>query len=261
MLHRPAMPRSRTSPLLAVALITAALSLAVLAARPVAAQIPDSFTNLQLLDKDIEQPKIVGIMRDWATGLGVRCNHCHVGPDNLEGMDFASDDKPTKRTARKMLEMSRTLNRELLADLPVVEEGERHQVVSCYTCHRGLPTPPRNLRVELGETFFKQGIEATLSHLGELKEKHEGLGRYDFSGQSLSMMGQQLLEMKRPDDAVAWFAGLVEMLPDDADIRAAQGLTLLQTGNKEAALTAFDKALALDPENRMARAGKARASG
>lgn len=70
-----------------------------------AAQIPDAFENLQLLPKDINKGQLVGTMRGWATALGVRCTHCHVGPDNLVGMDFASDDKPTKRTARKMLEM------------------------------------------------------------------------------------------------------------------------------------------------------------
>ena len=81
----------------------ATLAVATLTANPVAAQIPEEFTNLQLLPKDIEQRKLVRTMRDWAGGLGVRCNHCHVGPENLQGMDFASDEKRTKRAARKML--------------------------------------------------------------------------------------------------------------------------------------------------------------
>lgn len=116
------------------------LCLAGLLSGVVAAQVPDTFTNLQLLDPDIEKQRIVGIMRDWAGGLGVRCNHCHVGPDDLQGMDFASDEKAEKRTARKMLEISRVLNRELMQDLPVAE-GRRSMVVSCYTCHRGQPKP------------------------------------------------------------------------------------------------------------------------
>ncbi len=107
------------------------------------AQIPDQFTNLKLLDPEISKAQLVGTMRDWAQGIGQRCNYCHVGPDNLEGMDFASDEKPTKRTARKMLVMARVINRELLADLPTVE-GRRHMVVSCYVCHQGNERPPRN---------------------------------------------------------------------------------------------------------------------
>ena len=41
-------------------------------------------------------------MRNFASGLGVRCDHCHVGgnPDTLEGFDFASDAKEAKQVAR-----------------------------------------------------------------------------------------------------------------------------------------------------------------
>jgi hypothetical protein len=54
------------------------------------------------------------------------------------------NEKPTKRTARKMLEMARVINRELLGDLPTVE-GRRHMGVSCYVCHQGKKRPPRNV--------------------------------------------------------------------------------------------------------------------
>lgn len=119
--------------------------LCLLSVTPVAfAQIPDTFTNLQLLDPDISRDQLVGTMRDWAMGIGQRCSYCHVGPDNLEGMDFASDTKATKRTARKMLEMARIINRDLLDELPTVE-GRRHMVVSCYLCHLGEARPPRNV--------------------------------------------------------------------------------------------------------------------
>lgn len=107
---------------------------------PVGGQIPDEFHNLQLLDPEVEKNQLVGIMKDWANGLGVRCNHCHVGPEDLQGMDFASDEKPEKRTARKMLEMSRVINRQLMKELPIAE-GRRSMVVSCFTCHRALPRP------------------------------------------------------------------------------------------------------------------------
>ncbi len=99
---------------------------------------------MKLLDPEISKAQLVGTMRDWAQGIGQRCNYCHVGPDNLEGMDFASDEKPTKRTARKMLDMARVINRELMEDLPTVE-GRRHMVVSCYVCHQGKERPPRNV--------------------------------------------------------------------------------------------------------------------
>jgi hypothetical protein len=48
------------------------------------AQIPDKFTNLQVLPKDVAKRELVAAMRGIASDLGVRCAHCHVGPDNLE---------------------------------------------------------------------------------------------------------------------------------------------------------------------------------
>ncbi len=219
------------------------------------AQIPDTFKNLQLLDEDISKDRIVGIMRDWAGGLGVRCSHCHVTPDNLVGADFASDEKATKRTARRMLEMSRRLNRELLEDLPVVEEDgrSRHQIVSCYTCHRGLPTPPRNLRVQLGRTFAASGVDGAMAELQQLRTEHFGSGRYDFSGRNLAAMGRTLLDANRSEDAVKWLTMALELEPESAYLHATLALARLETGERDLARQALEKAQELDPENPTAR--------
>ena len=71
-----------------------ALVILSVAIAPVAAQIPDEFTNLKVLPKEISRRELVSIMRGFAGALGVRCKHCHVGenPDSFEGYDFASDD-------------------------------------------------------------------------------------------------------------------------------------------------------------------------
>ena len=168
----------------------ASLVLAAALAVPASPQIPDEFTNLKLLDPAIEKPELIATMRGWTLGLGVRCNHCHVGPDNLQGMDFASDEKATKRTARRMLEMAREINGELLADLPVVDEGEDHQVVSCYTCHRGQATPPRSLANVLADVAREYGPEAAIDEYRAMREKHEGAGRYDFREETLSRLSR-----------------------------------------------------------------------
>ena len=115
------------------------LVVVLLLAAPLSAQVPDEFTNLKVLDKDIGKQQLINIMRGWSKGLGVRCNHCHVGkdPNSLEGYDFASDDPEPKRVAREMMKMSAFINREGLAAL------ERKDVmrVQCVTCHRGLARP------------------------------------------------------------------------------------------------------------------------
>jgi photosynthetic reaction center cytochrome c subunit len=81
--------------------------------------------NLKILTGDTPQ-QLIMTMRAFTVALGQKCTFCHV-----QG-DFASDDKPTKQTARMMLTMAREIN----AKFP---DGKRH--VSCYTCHRGSTEP------------------------------------------------------------------------------------------------------------------------
>ena len=106
-----------------------------------AAQLPTKFTNLQVLPKDIEPKTLVLLMKSFAQGLAVRCEHCHVGEGNdLSKFDFASDEKPAKATARKMMRMMSTINDELLAGVgEPAAPGTRK--VTCYTCHHGNTTP------------------------------------------------------------------------------------------------------------------------
>ena len=106
-----------------------------------APQLPTTFTNLQVLPKDIAQRPLIDLMRSFAQGLGVRCEHCHVGEGNdLSKFDFAADTKPTKATARKMLKMMFAINDDLLTGVgDPAPAGTRK--VTCFTCHRGELKP------------------------------------------------------------------------------------------------------------------------
>ncbi|HEX4933437.1 MAG TPA: c-type cytochrome, partial [Gemmatimonadaceae bacterium] len=91
--------------------------LAVLAwSAPADAQIPDTFTNLQTLPKDIKKQELASMMRGISGALGVRCGHCHAGgdPETLKGVDFASDEKKEKKIARAMMKMTGEINGTLL---------------------------------------------------------------------------------------------------------------------------------------------------
>jgi hypothetical protein len=106
----------------------------------VTAQLPAKFTNLQVLPKDIQRPELLATMKNFALSLGVRCEHCHVGEGNdLSKFDFASDTKPAKATARRMLRMTMDLNKQ------VAEVGEPAAAgvpkITCFTCHRGATKP------------------------------------------------------------------------------------------------------------------------
>ena len=103
---------------------------------------PDSFTNLKVLPKTIDQRTLLNTMRGFAMALGVRCAYCHVAPREdapLDSIDFAKDDKRTKRVARVMLDMVHHINEEHLADVP--ERPTPKVEVRCVTCHRGVARP------------------------------------------------------------------------------------------------------------------------
>lgn len=67
--------------------------------------------------------------------LGVTCNTCHARGN------FASDDKPEKLTARKMLEMTRGINKQFFPDHKPKNGESVLGRVTCYTCHQGERTP------------------------------------------------------------------------------------------------------------------------
>lgn len=103
---------------------------------------PPDPTNLQVLPKDIAKRDLVQTMRSFAQSLDVRCEHCHVGEEgqSLDTFDFASDAKPEKATARKMIRMVGDLNTQYLQDVGH-EHGDGAPKVTCYTCHRGETHP------------------------------------------------------------------------------------------------------------------------
>ena len=80
-------------------------------------------------------PEFEAEMQLMNQALGVACGYCHVRGN------FASDENPRKATARKMLEMTRTIDQQFFTDY-VPREGEsRLGKVTCFTCHQGEERP------------------------------------------------------------------------------------------------------------------------
>jgi hypothetical protein len=122
--------------------------IAALALRPPAFQTglsgetpANNYTNLKVLPKDISQKQLQRIMVDeFEDGLGVGCGFCHAEAGDSHRLDYASDAKPEKEIARRMLKMTLKINRQYF--------GQRHPmlgvqgiVISCVTCHKGSPRP------------------------------------------------------------------------------------------------------------------------
>jgi len=67
--------------------------------------IPDHFTNLTVLPATITKPELMGVMKQFAVTMKVRCSYCHAVSDDLSEGSFASDEKPTKEEARKLMRL------------------------------------------------------------------------------------------------------------------------------------------------------------
>jgi hypothetical protein len=169
----------------------------LLGALTAAAQVPDKFTNLQVLPKDIPKAELTSTMRKFAFALGTRCEHCHVQKTD-QSFDYSLDDKEAKKTARVMLQMVATVNRNYIAKIAQPAPVQ----VECVTCHHGV-TQPRTLNSILAEAISKQGGDAAVSTYQELRTKYYGTGAYDFSDVPLNQLTESLLAQKKTKEAVA----------------------------------------------------------
>jgi len=218
----------------------------VTAAAPAAAQIPDTFENLQVLPKDISRDALVQRMREFSFALGVRCQYCHEGGDGIsfEGVVFSADAKPAKREARAMLRMVATINGDLLAHLP--SRRDPPVAVDCVICHRGLPVP-KTLATELMDVIRTDGIAAAVDHYRELREKTTLLGRFSFDQWTMNELARQLGEDGRDEAAIAMLKLNAEYYPKSADIDYMLGELYRKDGNREEAIAHYRAALDKNP--------------
>lgn len=234
-----------------VSAILAALLLALGAATPSSAQIPDKFTNLQVVPKDIGRQELVGMMRNFSGALGVRCSFCHVGESttSLEGFDFASDDKEHKLVARTMMKMVKDIN-----EVQLPKTGRQHLLkVDCFTCHRGVQEPER-LEEVLMEAIDKGGLSAGTERYRELREEYYGRSAYDFGPESLEHLAEELAQSKNDLDGAVEIAKLnVEFNPGAARAHLGLGQLYSMKGDKQAAITSIERALELEPDNQWAK--------
>lgn len=96
---------------------------------PEAPSIKEAFENVQVLTDltVLEFSRLMQALATWVAPVE-GCEYCH-NPENL-----ASDEKYTKVVARRMLQMTRSINTNWKAH--VAGTG-----VTCWTCHRGQAVP------------------------------------------------------------------------------------------------------------------------
>lgn len=229
--------------------VTAVLFLLlVLISGPAAAQHrfpPDSFTNLKVLPKTIDQRTLITTMRGFALALGVRCAYCHVGRDDqpLDSIDFASDEKRPKRVARVMMHMVHHINGEHLAEVP--DRPKPVVEVKCATCHRGVARP-RLIDDDLSLMLADSGVAAAAHRYRDLRQRYYGSGAYDFRELTLTLLAEDEARAGRTDNALGLLELNAEVFPASGMIQFQLGEVYLQRRDTAAALAHYREALAKD---------------
>jgi len=228
-----------------------------------AAQAPPA--NLQVLPKDSRPQEILALMQQFTQALGVQCTYCHVQPPPVmlapeevaagagrgrsQGpppIDFASDDKDAKTTARAMLTMVNEINARLATR--VGQPGRPIVRVQCLTCHHGV-TNPRQLADMLWDTMMGKGDGAAVALYRDLRQKYLGTQAYDFRESLLPTLAKRSLAVNKPDDALAWAQLNLEFYPQSTASHLALAEAHLGRRDPAAARKDLEKVLEIDPQN------------
>lgn len=180
--------------------------------------------NLQALPPDISRNELTDTMLGFLRALGLPrragqgCLHCHEGSlDVPRGeWDYASDAKPTKLTARRMIQMVNAINSEYLGSL-----DQRHApdlTVGCATCHRGR-VDPRPLLQVLAGAESNGGLDSLIVAYRTLFDRYYGGDAYDFRVGVLAGLASERAERGEYDDALRLSAVNEEAHPDNPDAR------------------------------------------
>jgi len=215
------------------------------------AQAPDAPTNLQYFPKTMSREELIGIMRTFCFSLNVRCQHCHAGKDDntLKDMNFASDEKDAKKTARAMLRMVDAINREYIAKL----DSKPSNRVECVTCHHGL-SKPTTMNAVLAEAVEKQGISAAVTLYRNLRKEDYGGGQYDFGETPLNQLTESFLKQHKTKEAVAIMELNVEVNTPPT-LWSYNLLAMAHAANQETekAKADYRKILELNPQDAFAK--------
>jgi Photosynthetic reaction centre cytochrome C subunit len=103
-------------------------------------EAPPGFKNLKVLSKNTTKEEMDSLMHHFANSLGQKCGFCHVFNEEQKKMDFASDAKKEKGTAREMWLMTAKLNKKYF-DIKDSKRFDAQLEVTCFTCHRGAKHP------------------------------------------------------------------------------------------------------------------------
>jgi hypothetical protein len=227
-----------------------------LLAAPLAAQAPgkwppDSLINTKVIPHNTPVMQVVGTMRNFTSGLGVRCSFCHVGEEGkpLESYDFAVDKKRTKLVARQMMRMVEEINKRLDT---IPERPTPGVTVTCATCHRGVSRPVP-LSTQLVDATLAAGADSAIRLYQALRQRYYGRDAFDFGESSLNIAAFRVGREKKYDDALALLRVNESFFPNSSGMSVFRGNILLMKGDTSGAAGAWREALVRDSTNGEAR--------
>ena len=212
---------------------------------------PDSLVNTKVIPHNTPVPQVLGMMRNFAGDLGVRCQFCHVGEEGqpLDRFNFASDDKRTKLVARQMMLMLQEVNRRL----DTIPRASTAAVpATCATCHRGVSRPVP-LYAVMTDAATAGGADSAVRSYRALRERYYGRDAYDFGETSLNTAAFRLARAGKYDDALALLRLNEELFPRSSGMYVFRGNIDLMRADTAAAAAAFREAVRRDSTNQEAR--------
>ena len=211
---------------------------------------PDSLINVKVIPRTTPVPNVVGIMRNFTSALGVRCQFCHMGEEGLPlaQFDFAKDEKRTKLVARQMLQMVAEINRRVDTLPPFPDSGRARVEVTCATCHRGVSRPVPLFQLII-DAATAAGADSAIRMYRALRTQYYGRDAYDFGELSLNIAAFRLGRASRFAEAIAILNLNEELYPASSGMSVFRGNINLMKGDTAAAATAFREAIRRDSTN------------
>jgi hypothetical protein len=227
--------------------LAALVLLTSIVGRSAQSQLAERPKNLKVLPADLTRDSVVKIMRFVvAGGLGVSCAYCHGAPNvPFDSIDFASDERQTKRTAREMMRMVGRINDELLPNVP--GRGTPPITIQCVTCHRRAPRPLM-LEDTLATVLAAFGPDSAVATYDRLKARYMGRFAYDFGQASLNALALRLIDQKRLAEARRMLELNIREHPDVWDPVNTLAQVLESLGEKELAIQQYRRVLELFPD-------------
>jgi hypothetical protein len=104
---------------------------------------PKKLTNIKVFPTTATFDQVDHAMDQYKVDLGVKCNYCHAPEkDNPRKLEMASDANPMKDVARGMMRMTNEMNQKYISTIKHPEsDSAKIQMITCNTCHRGVPKP------------------------------------------------------------------------------------------------------------------------